>query len=116
LGAAVLCVQLVAEEIQLKDGSKITGKLTGVNGDAFQVKTAYGEIQVPRSEVVTINFPENLPAKADGAPPEQVDEALEGLQYVNRTAGFSGHGTGGVGARARTEESTGDCGCFEVSR
>jgi hypothetical protein len=92
LGAAVLCVQLVAEEIQLKDGSKITGKLTGVNGDAFQVKTAYGEIQVPRSEVVTINFPENLPAKTDAgnrsAPPEQVDEALVGSHYVNRTAGF----------------------------
>jgi hypothetical protein len=42
---------LCAEEIQLKDGSKITGKITGIDGNTFQVRTAYGEIKVPRTEI-----------------------------------------------------------------
>lgn len=58
---------LSAEEIQLKDGSKITGKITGVDGNTFQVKTAYGEIKVPRTEIVTIQFPENSTKKSDAA-------------------------------------------------
>lgn len=91
VGATVLCLQLTAEDIQLKDGSKITGKVTGVTGESFQVKTAYGEIKVPRSEIVTINFPENVPAKPTedaGGATSAIDETLDGTHYVNRTAGF----------------------------
>ena len=47
-----------AEEIQLKDGTKVTGKLVSINGDSFQVKTAYGDIQVPRAQILSIEFPE----------------------------------------------------------
>ena len=79
-----------AEEIHLKDGTKITGKILGVKGDVFQVKTSYGEIQVPRSDIVSINFPENQPKAADDeeSEPAPVDEVLEGTQYTNRTAKF----------------------------
>jgi hypothetical protein len=81
-----------AEEIQLKDGSKISGKLTSIEGSVFHVKTAYGEIQVPRSEVVLIRFPENSP-KEEGTGPTSavvppVDESLDGTTYSNRTAHF----------------------------
>lgn len=90
LAALALVANLGAEEIQLKDGTKITGKLTGISGDTFQVKTAYGDINVPRSEVVTINFPENAPktSAADGSPLPPIDEELKGEAYINRTAGF----------------------------
>lgn len=90
LSACLLCVCLRAEEIQLKDGTKITGKLTAVSGDTFQVKTAYGDIQVPRSEVVSINFPENQPKKdiAETSPRPPVDESLDGTHYINRTERF----------------------------
>ncbi|HSZ60896.1 MAG TPA: hypothetical protein VK828_03815 [Terriglobales bacterium] len=79
-----------AEEIQLKDGSKVTGKIIAVDGNIFQVKTAYGEIKVPRPEIVAIQFPENS-AKKDGSSDEaasQVSELLDGTLYSNRTAHF----------------------------
>jgi hypothetical protein len=84
LAGAAVC----AEEILLKDGSKITGKITGVKDEVFQVKTSYGDIQIPRTEIVSITFPENQPkaAKEDALP--EVDESLEGTRYVNRTANF----------------------------
>jgi hypothetical protein len=87
------CSLLNSEEIELKDGSKISGKLTAVEGNVFHVKTAYGEIQVPRSDVVQIRFPENG-AKAEGdvtaSKPtvSPVDESLDGTAYSNRTAHF----------------------------
>jgi hypothetical protein len=93
LSVAVLCVSLRAEEIQLKDGTKITGKLTGVSGDTFQVKTAYGDIQVPRAQVVSINFPENQPKKegdeGERAAKPPVDESLHGTTYTNRSGKFT---------------------------
>ena len=64
---ALSYVPLRAEEIQLRDGTKITGKLTGITNDTFQVKTAYGDIQVPRAQVLSINFPENQPKKESDA-------------------------------------------------
>lgn len=83
---------LLAEEIELKDGSKVTGKLTSIDGNVFHVKTAYGEIQVPRSDVVAIRFPENgaNSAKSSGDTPTvaPVDEKLDGTTYSNRTAHF----------------------------
>ena len=79
-----------AEEIQLKDGSKITGSLTAIDGNTFRVKTAYGEIQVPRTEIVAIQFPENSPKKegSSGGASSPVDESLDGTLYSNRTAHF----------------------------
>ncbi len=81
---------LRAEEIQLKDGSKITGKITGVDGNTFQVKTAYGQMSVPRTEIVSIQFPENN-SKNEGSSGEassEVSESLDGTLYSNRTAHF----------------------------
>jgi hypothetical protein len=55
----------------------------------FRVKTAYGEIQVPRSDLVSISFAgvdsaEKVPDK-QSAP---VEETLSGASYINRTGGF----------------------------
>lgn len=76
-----------AEEIQLKDGTKITGTITGVTADKFQVKTAYGDIQIPRTDIVTISFPGNAPKDATPEVPA-IDQSLEGHKYTNRTEGF----------------------------
>lgn len=80
-------VFVLAEEIQLKDGTKITGKIVGVKDDVFQIKTSYGVIQVPRSDLISIGFPENQPAKTVAAL-APIDESLEKNLYVNRTEGF----------------------------
>jgi len=76
-----------AEEIHLKDGSKLTGQITAVTADKFQVKTSYGEMQVPRTDILSIDFPENQPKSAAKQSPV-VDESLTGTSYVNRTGGF----------------------------
>jgi hypothetical protein len=87
---------VAAEEISLKDGTKIVGHLSAVTEDKIEVETSYGKIQLKRSEILTINFPENGSATSSasdtaatktGAP--KVDESLNGLQYVNRTAKFT---------------------------
>jgi hypothetical protein len=92
LTALLVCASARAEEILLKDGTKITGKLIGVNGETLQIKTAYGDINVPRTDIVSITFPENQPKKADtatGGAVRPVDEALNAGAYINRSGNFT---------------------------
>jgi RNase P/RNase MRP subunit p29 len=93
-GVGLMLSVVRAEDIQLKDGSKISGRITSVNDNAFEVKTAYGVIKVPRTDIVAIQFPQNAPAKneqgsgtSDSALPA-IQESLDGTSYVNRTAHF----------------------------
>jgi hypothetical protein len=97
---AAYALPAAAEEISLKDGTKIVGHMIGISADKIEVETTYGKIQLKRSDIVSISFPENGPAanapanssettpvRADA--PKVVDEALNGLQYVNRTGKFT---------------------------
>jgi len=84
----------LAEEISLKDGTKIVGRMTAVTTDKIEVETAYGKMQLKRSEILTISFPENNPnvsTDAVSAKKElpKIDEALTGVRYTNRTGKFS---------------------------
>jgi len=84
----------LAEEIVLKDGTKIVGRMTGITSDKIEVETSYGKVQLNRGDIVTISFSENASGKAtDAAPVKQplpkLDESLTGTQYLNRTAKFS---------------------------
>jgi len=85
----------VAEEISLKDGTKIVGHMTAVSPEKIEVETAYGKMQLKRSDIITINFPENSPnSGAESAPaktdsPKVVDESLQGARYLNKTGKFS---------------------------
>jgi hypothetical protein len=97
----ILCLSLAvtlpagAEEIALKDGTKIVGHMTGLTSDKVEVETAYGKMQLKRSDIVTISFPENspssalesTPAKADS--PKIADESIQGARYLNKTSKFS---------------------------
>lgn len=81
---------VVAEEIQLKDGSKVTGTVAGISGDTFQVKTEYGDIKIPRSKIAAITFSQDPTGATengkDAVPP--VTESLQGTEYSNQTADF----------------------------
>lgn len=87
-----------AEEISLKDGTKIVGHMTALSGDKVEVETSYGKMQVKRSDILTISFPENgAPASASttaaSATPVKkegpaIDDSLQGTQYLNRTGKF----------------------------
>jgi hypothetical protein len=96
-----LCLSLAvslpafAEEISLKDGTKIVGHMTAVSSDKVEVETTYGKMQLKRGDIVTISFPENspnatpesTPVKADA--PKAVDESILGGRYLNKTGKFS---------------------------
>lgn len=86
----------VGEEISLKDGTKLVGHMTAVTPDKIEVETSYGKIQVKRSDIVSINFPENAPPptaandpSAAKQPLPKIDESLSGLMYTNRTGRFT---------------------------
>jgi hypothetical protein len=90
----VASLPTVAEEIALKDGTKIVGRMSAVTSDKVEVETSYGKLQLKRSDIVTINFPENAPSKAPEATAvktdaPKIDESLQGARYVNRTGKFS---------------------------
>jgi len=83
-----------AEEILLKDGTKIVGHMSGLQADKIEVETAYGNMQIKRGDIIAINFPENgastapvPPASRDAAP--SIEESLRGTQYVNKTGKFT---------------------------
>src|SRR5579872_186389 len=81
---ALVSLPLRAEIIQLKNGNKISGKVTAINGDTFVVKTDYGDMQVPRTDIVSISFSDAPAQPADAKPPAPpVDEALIDGVYVN---------------------------------
>jgi len=91
-------VPAVAEEISLKDGTKIVGRMSAVTADKVEVETTYGKLQLKRSDIVTISFPENAPSTAasnasEGTPVKadapKIDESLQGTRYLNKTGKFS---------------------------
>src|ERR1700752_5147294 len=59
LALALSSMPAVAEEISLKDGTKIVGHMTAITPDKIEVETSYGKIQLKRSDILTISFPEN---------------------------------------------------------
>jgi hypothetical protein len=54
-----------ADEIKLKDGTKITGTIVGFEENSFKVKTSYGFAEVQKDQVVSIEIAE--PAKKPDA-------------------------------------------------
>jgi hypothetical protein len=96
--ALVLCLvaalPAAAEEISLKDGTKLVGHMTAISQDKIEVETSYGKVQLKRTDILSINFPENAPAPvadSNTARPEaaKVDESLQGVRYVNKTGKFT---------------------------
>ena len=91
--SVLFCLPTQAEEFLLKDGTKITGTLTGVSGDNLQIKTAYGDISVPRAQIISITFTENQPkasepAASSGAVRPMMKSLHDG-KYVNQSGGFA---------------------------
>jgi len=93
----VAAMPAAAEEIALKDGTKIVGHMSTISADKIEVETAYGKMQLKRSDVLTISFPENgapsaTPASAPAATKREgpaIDDSLQGTQYVNRSGKFA---------------------------
>src|SRR6202035_1851037 len=55
--AAVVCAASArADEIRLKDGTKISGTIVGFENDAFRVETSYGFALVLKDKVADISI------------------------------------------------------------
>jgi hypothetical protein len=83
-----------AEEILLKDGTKIVGHMSAIQADKIEVETAYGKMQLKRGDIITINFPENSTIASPASPAAKdaalsIEESLRGTQYVNKTGKFT---------------------------
>jgi hypothetical protein len=64
-GASVLLSRAAsADELKLKDGSKISGTIVGFEENSFKVRTSYGYAVVQKDQVVTITM-SDTPAKPD---------------------------------------------------
>ena len=89
----VISLPTAAEEILLKDGTKIVGHMSALQADKIEVETAYGKMQIKRVDIITINFPENGASAAPGSPAKDaapsIEESLRGTQYVNKTGKFT---------------------------
>lgn len=65
--ACAFAPALLADELKLKDGSKIAGKIVGFEGESFKVETTYGFALVRRDKVVSINVSDEKPDAAKTA-------------------------------------------------
>lgn len=81
----------LGEEILLKDGTKVVGRMASIKDNKIQVQTPYGKMQVSRGDIQSITFPENQTSasSSEGRSVTPVDEALDGNNYVNRTEKFA---------------------------
>jgi len=55
-----------ADELTLKDGTKITGTIVGFEAKSFRVKTSYGFAEVQRDQVVSISIADGAKSAAPG--------------------------------------------------
>src|SRR5579864_9327116 len=59
-----------ADEIRLKDGTKITGTIVGFENDSFRVETSYGFALVRKDKVADITVSTSKPESKPEARPE----------------------------------------------
>src|SRR5690348_500246 len=73
---SIAALAVCADEITLKDGSKIQGAIVGFQGNSFRVKTSYGFAVVRKDEVVSIRVTDAAKASAkDAAEAKKTDPA-----------------------------------------
>jgi hypothetical protein len=71
-GFVMLAAAARADEIKLKDGTKITGTIVGFEENSFKVKTSYGFAVVQKDQVVSIvvsDAPKKTTPAADNSAP-----------------------------------------------
>ena len=94
--AALACVLSAgsarADEIKLKDGSKINGTIVGFEDNSFKVKTSYGFAVVQKDQVVSITVTDAAPKpETDGTKkPEPATAKKSDAEAVKKARSRSG--------------------------
>jgi hypothetical protein len=93
---AAFCVALSAraDELKLKDGTKIVGTIVGFEGSSFRVKTSYGFAVVQKDQVASINMTDSAkkPEAEKKSEPAVPKPAAEGSADREEAAGASAAG------------------------
>jgi hypothetical protein len=81
----------LSEQILLKDGTKLTGKLIATDGDTFHIQTSFSKIDVPRTQIVSIVFAATTgaPAAATDTRKNEIRQSISGGTYSNETGHFT---------------------------
>jgi hypothetical protein len=92
LAAVALCVALGvrADELTLKDGSKIEGTIVGFEAKSFKVKTSYGFAVVRKDQIASIRMTGSTEVSpAAKTPADQHDKVGTSPRVESRTAALS---------------------------
>ncbi|MHB8541766.1 MAG: energy transducer TonB [Candidatus Acidiferrales bacterium] len=91
LGGAPKLIPVEGEQVSLKDGTKIVGKVTALDGDTFTVQTSFSKMQIPRTQILSITFSENgqTTPPVTTIVPRAVDQSISGGVYTNGTGHFT---------------------------
>jgi len=75
-----------ADDLKLKDGSKISGDIVGFEDNCFKVKTSYGFALVQKDQVISIGVSEPTPAPAEKKPDPAAEKAPVAEKSKTETA------------------------------
>lgn len=83
-----------AEELSLKDGTTIVGKVIAIHGDTFTIQTSFSKMEIPRAQILSIRFSENQAEGQTTAPVttaalKSVNQSISGTTYANATGHFT---------------------------
>ena len=81
LAVAVPAGAARADEIRLKDGTKIIGTIVGFENDSFRVETSYGFALIQKDKVADINI---IATKKDSEAESKVERARRAASAVRR--------------------------------
>lgn len=98
-----------ADELHLKDGTKITGTIVGYQGNSFRVKTSYGFALVDRASVVsiTVSNPAERPPAAENAADHKADRADAKIDVAKTEPAIKASPSLAGSAKASTAVNTG---------
>ena len=84
LALLLLALGAQADELRLKDGTKIVGTIVGFENSSFRVETSYGFALVRRDKVASIQMTEVKGEKRSEAKPETQPEAKKAVVAENK--------------------------------
>ena len=70
----LVSLEAFADELKLKDGTKIVGTIVGFEDNSFKVKTSYGFAEVQKDQVLSINVTDSAKGDANQRKPEPAFE------------------------------------------
>src|ERR1700730_11579113 len=93
----LVSLEAFADELKLKDGTKIVGTIVGFEDNSFKVKTSYGFAEVQKDQVLSINVTDSAKSDANQRKPEPAFEKTfapgSSTHSESANAGASAHPT-----------------------